>query len=66
MSKQLKELRNDIRERYKQTPDVVVAEFQASMQGKDRATRRLYWTALNKLLFDLANRDDYVPHASFK
>lgn len=66
MSKQLKTLRSDIRERYKKTPDVVVAEFKAVMDGKDRGTKRLYWTALNKLLFDLANRDDYVPHTRIK
>jgi hypothetical protein len=66
MSKQLKLSRNDIRERYKQTPDVVVREFQQAMANKDRATRRLYWTALNKLLFDLANRDDYVANTSIR
>jgi hypothetical protein len=55
MSK-LKTSRHDIRERYKQTPDIVVAEFKAAMVDKDRYTRRLYWTALNKLLFDLANK----------
>lgn len=66
MSNHLKILRNDIRERYKQTPDTVVREFQVAMEGKDRSTKRLYWTALNKLLFDLANRDDYVPSPSIK
>jgi hypothetical protein len=60
MGRPLKAARNDIRQRYKETPEIVIAEFKAAMADKDRGTRRLYWTGLNKLLFDLANKDNDI------
>ena len=54
----LKQLRADIRRRFVDDKASVIKEFLKVQESGCRATKRLYFTALDKLLFDEANKDE--------
>ena len=57
MKDNLKQLRKQIRERFFTDKEAVVKEFLQAEESGDRQTKRLYFTALSKLLFDAANKE---------
>lgn len=58
MKDNLKQLRKQIRERFFTDKEAVVKEFLQAEESGDRQTKRLYFTALDKLLFDVANKEN--------